>query len=173
MADGGRISPMDSFVPGPDTARLFRNSLGRFATGITVVTAQTPDGPIGITANSFASVSLEPALVLWSPAKDSKRFKAFSNAENYAIHVLGEDQMELCQTFAKKEHTFDGLAWTACDMGVPLIEGCLARFECKKHAEVDAGDHVIIIGQVKRASIRDGAPLLFSSGQFGHFAPGH
>ncbi len=173
MADGGRLFPMDNFIPGPESARDFRNALGRFATGITVVTAQTAKGPIGITANSFASVSLDPALVLWSPAKESQRFEAFVNAQKYAIHILAEDQMELCQTFAKKEHSFDGLSWTPCDNGVPLLDGCLARFECEKHADVDAGDHVIIIGKVLRASIREGAPLLFSGGQFGHFAPGH
>lgn len=173
MADGGLTHTMESFTPGPDTAKTFRNALGRFATGVTVVTARTPQGPIGITANSFASVSLDPPLVLWSPAKVSKRYAAFTAAQDFAIHVLGEDQMELCETFARPDHTFDGLDWADCDDGVPLLAGCLARFECRKYAEYEGGDHSIIVGRVKRASLREGAPLLFSSGQFGHFAPGH
>jgi len=81
--------------------RAFRYALGRFATGVTIVTCNGPDGPMGITANSFASLSLDPPLVLWSPAKSSRRYDAFVNAPEFAIHVASYDQLDLCRDFAK------------------------------------------------------------------------
>lgn len=158
---------LQSFVPSTDTKR-FRSALGQFATGVTVVTARTDDGPIGITANSFASVSLDPPLVLWSPAKVSNRFVHFTAAQNYAIHVLGADQIDLCHHFANKPD-FAGIDWATCPDGAPLLAGCLTRFECRRVAVHDGGDHVIIIGEVKKVTFREGAPLLFSGGRFGHF----
>lgn len=169
MPDGS-YSPMRPFTPSPDTARDFRDALGRFATGVTVITTQTADGPLGITANSFASVSLDPALVLWSPAKSSRRFPAFEAAERYAIHVLADDQAHVCNGFVKDGSAFDKLDWHAAEDGTPLIDGCLARFECTRHAIHDGGDHAIIVGHVHRASLGDGAPLLFAKGRYGHFA---
>lgn len=160
---------METFTPGPDTARAFRASLGRFATGVTVVTTMTDAGPLGMTVNSFASVSLDPPLVLWSPAKASLRTAHFIRAEHYAIHVLSDHQAELCQRFARDGDRFDGLDWTPCDLGRPLIEGCIARFECETTAVHDGGDHHIIIGRVTRATTREGTPLLFSRGKFGRF----
>ena len=167
MADGGGL--MTDFVPGPDTARLFRNTLGQFATGVTVVTAPGPDGPMAIVANSFASVSLDPALVLWSPAKSSRRFPVFAEARRFAIHVLREAQKDVCERFAKEGGNFDGLDWSLGTGDVPLIEGTLARFECGQFAAHDAGDHVIIVGRVTAARLGTGAPLLFSAGQYGRF----
>lgn len=169
MPDGGALSTMTSFIPGPDTQRAFRNALGQFATGVTVVTTDTPDGPLGITANSFASVSLDPPLVLWSPAKASRRFPPFEAATRYAIHVLAEDQTHTCGRFSKDGYDFDGLAWHRGAHGVPLIDGCLARFECERVAAHDGGDHLIIVGRVLAAEMRDGAPLLFASGRYGRF----
>ncbi|MEL6645030.1 MAG: flavin reductase family protein [Pseudomonadota bacterium] len=160
---------MTSFTPGPETSRAFRDALGRFATGVTVVTTATADGPLGITANSFASVSLDPPLVLWSPAKASRRFPAFEAATHYAIHVLAEDQSGLCGRFSKDGYDFDGLAWHRGKENVPLIDGCLARFECERVAAHDGGDHLIIVGRVLQAEMRDGAPLLFASGRYGRF----
>lgn len=158
---------MDNFSPATDQ-KQFRAALGRFATGVTVVTAQTDDGPIGITANSFASVSLDPPLVLWSPAKSSRRYSHFVAAQNYAIHVLGLDQIDLCHHFAKADN-FDGIDWATCPDGAPLLAGCLARFECRKIAVHDGGDHAIIIGKVKQVALREGSPLLFANGLFGRF----
>lgn len=170
MADGGAMMT-ETFTPGPDTARAFRDALGQFATGVTVVTTMTENGPLGMTVNSFASVSLDPPLVLWSPAKASERFPFFEKAKHYAIHVLAEDQAEICQRFARDGDRFDALDWGPCEMGRPLIEGCLARFECDTTAVHDGGDHKIIVGRVMRATTREGKPLLFSRGKFGHFAP--
>lgn len=160
---------MTRFVPGPDTARDFRNALGQFATGVTVVTCQSELGPLGITANSFASVSLDPPLVLWSPAKASKRFAAFEAAEHYAIHIIAEDQVDVCGRFVKNGTDFDGLDWIESDEGVPLITGCLARFECTRHAIHEGGDHAIIVGHVTGAAIGQGKPLLFAKGAYGSF----
>jgi len=156
-----------TLTPGPDTIRDFRAALGRFATGVTVVTTNSEIGPLGITANSFASVSLDPALVLWSPAKSSRRFEAFATATTYAIHILGADQEDLCRAFTRDGTAFEGFdhAFNADD--VPLFAGCLARFECERIATHDAGDHGIVVGQVKQAEWRDGAPLVFNQGCYG------
>ena len=160
---------MTRFTPGPDTARDFRTALGQFATGVTVVTCRSEAGPLGITANSFASVSLDPPLVLWSPAKASQRCAAFEAAEHFAIHVLADDQLALCRHFAKQGTSFRGLDWQQGLHGVPLIDGCLARFECTRHAVHDGGDHVIILGRVTAAAMRPGNPLLFAKGAYGRF----
>lgn len=169
MADGGSLPVTERFTPEKSTERVLRDALGRFATGVTVVTTGGPDGPVGITANSFASVSLDPPLVLWSPARASRRFPAFSEATHYAIHVLGEDQIPLCKRFASDGLNFEGLDYATSAEGVPLIAGCLARFSCRRVAAHDGGDHVIIVGQVVEAEYREGAPLLFSSGCYGRF----
>lgn len=156
---------MNAFDPNTDQ-RAFRTALGAYATGVTVVTVPSADGPIGITANSFASVSLDPPLVLWSPAKSSKRFNYFTGAKHFAIHVLDAHQQACCNGFTKDRSAFADLDWTENANDVPLIDGCLARFECTLHAEHDAGDHSIIIGAVTRAQSRDGLPLLFQAGRF-------
>lgn len=167
MPDG--TAPMTKFTPGPDTARDFRDALGRFATGVTIVTTKSEIGPIGITANSFASVSLDPPLVLWSPARASRRFKAFETAQHFAIHILCEDQKDLCGAFARNGTAFSGLDWAESENGTPLIAGSLARFECETHAIHDGGDHAIIVGRVTDALMGTGTPLLFAGGAFGRF----
>lgn len=161
---------MTAFTPTLETQRAFRDALGCFATGVTVVTCKTETGPMAIAANSFSSLSLDPALVLWSPAKTSRRFPAFEAADHYAIHVLKHDQAALCRTFARDGTAFDGLLWTPGANGVPLIENCLARFECTRHAIHDGGDHVIVVGEVTRAETNSGDPLVFSKGTYGSFA---
>ena len=153
------------FDPSQDP-RAFRDALGSFATGVTVVTTASPDGPVGITANSFSSVSLDPPLVLWSPAKASKRFDHFAEARHFAIHVLDAHQQRVCDDFTRDKHAFGALDWEEGDQGVPLIENCLARFECTLDASHDAGDHLIIVGRVTRAASRSGLPLLFQAGRF-------
>ena len=156
---------MNAFDP-VDDSRAFRNALGAFATGVTIVTVPSDDGPVGIVANSFASVSLDPALVLWAPAKSSKRFNSFSGAPYFAIHVLDAHQQQLCNGFVKDKSAFDGLDWVTGDHDVPHIRDCLARFECSLEAEHDAGDHTIIVGRVTGAAVRDGMPLMFQGGRF-------
>ncbi|RMC34761.1 flavin reductase [Paracoccus alkanivorans] len=163
------MQAMRSFTPSPENSREFRDALGRFGTGITVVTAGSEDGPVGITANSFASVSLEPPLVLWSPAKASRRFAHFQAAEYFAIHVLSHRQEQICHGFARSAYAFDKLDWVRNENGVPLIEGCLSRFECRRRATYEGGDHMIVVGEVTRATTTDGAPLLFYRGSLGEF----
>ena len=101
---------MEDVVPGPDTQKAFRDALGRFATGVTVVTTDSEIGPLGITANSFASVSLDPPLVLWSPAKSSRRYEAFAEAKDFAIHVIGAEQAEISARFSRDGTAFEEIA---------------------------------------------------------------
>lgn len=162
------ITP-DGSGEGRDGKRAFRAALGRYATGVTVVTAQSPKGPVGITANSFTSVSLDPPLVLWCPAKASARFSAFTAAGHYAIHVLAADQLDLCHRFARAGSDFAGLDPGTTPEGLPLLPGCLARFDCAAHAAHDGGDHAILVGRVLRAFVRQGTPLLFWHGRYGDF----
>lgn len=161
-----------TFVPDAGTARAFRDALGRFATGVTVVTVDTLEGPMGFTANSFSSVSLEPPLVLWSPARASSRYPYYAAAAFYTIHVLGAEQEDLSRRFSRGGAGFDGLERDTTPEGVPVIPGTLARFDCAHHAAHDGGDHLIVVGRVLRAAFRDGPPLLFSQGGFGRFNPG-
>lgn len=158
------------FIPEADNHRAYRNALGSFTTGVTVVTAMTADGPIGMTVNSFASVSLDPPLVLWSPAKSSSRYGAFTGARHFAIHVLSADQDHLSAAFTRGGSGFGGIDVRFNDEGVPVLPGTLARFECAEQAQHDAGDHTIIIGKVLRVAHRQGEPLCFSGGRFGRFA---
>lgn len=163
--DGDWRPAMQTIDPAEDS-RAFRDALGSFATGVCVVTAPSSDGPVGITASSFASVSLDPPLVLWSPAKSSQRFSYFVDAPRYAIHVLDGHQQALCNAFTRDRHAFDACDWHADAADVPCIEGCLARFDCRLEAAHDAGDHVILVGRVTSAAFRPGLPLLFQGGRF-------
>lgn len=147
--------------------RQLRDALGRFATGVTVVTTLTPDGPLGITANSFASVSLDPPLVLWSPARKSARFTAFEAAQHFAIHVLSRGQQALAERFARAGDAFAGLDLGAGLGGTPLLQGCAACFECRHAAGHDAGDHLIVVGEVLRLEEADLAPLVYYRGGYG------
>ncbi|MGJ7543629.1 flavin reductase [Variovorax sp. LT1R16] len=149
---------------------LFRQLLGCFPTGVAVITTTTPDGqPAGLTCNSFSSVSLEPPLVLFSLRKASRLLQTFEAAEGFAINVLSEQQDALSGRFAssKIEDKFEGVAWRAGALGMPLIDDCLVSFECSVHAAHEAGDHVVFIGEVKHLSA--GAPdqaLVFYKGAY-------
>ncbi|ABG31892.1 flavin reductase [Roseobacter denitrificans] len=157
------------FEPTQDNHRMFRDALGRFASGVTIVTANTPQGPVGMTANSFTSVSMEPPLVLWCPAKSSSRYGLFAQATDFAIHVLGADQKALALAFARSGTAFEAIDAALSDRDVPIFDACLARFECETYALHDAGDHSIMVGMVRHAAFRHGAPLIFSQGDFGQF----
>jgi len=159
------------FSPDANSSRQLRDAFGRFATGVTVVTARSADGPISIVANSFSSVSLDPALVLWSVDRSARRFPYFDAADHYAIHVLAAEQRDLCMQVARNAHALNDQPHHLNADGVPLIDHCLARFECRRVAAHDAGDHVIIVGQVQRTEMRDGAPLTFFAGEFGTVTP--
>ncbi len=160
-----------SFVPAPDNTRLLRDAFGRFATGVTIVTAACDKGAVAITANSFSSVSLSPPLVLWSPDKTSRRFPYFETAQHFAIHVLAADQDDLCWQVAKDAFGLNQLVLERNEDGVPLLDNCLARFECTRSALHDAGDHMIVLGHVDRATMREGGDALtFYNGQMGQIA---
>ncbi len=159
-----------TFVPDAANARAFRDALGRFPTGVTVITVAGPEGPVGFTANSFASLSLDPPLVLWSPAKASARYPLLVAAPFYTIHVLAADQTALSGRFVRGGAGFDGLAHEMTPEGVPAIPGTLARFDCALHATHDGGDHTIVVGRVIRAHLGAGDPLVFHGGRYGGFA---
>ncbi|WP_425044126.1 flavin reductase family protein [Primorskyibacter sp. S87] len=158
-----------SFSPGPDTARQFRDALGCFGTGVTVVTANTPEGPVAMTANSFSSVSLSPPLVLWCPAHASERHDPLVAASHFAIHVMAEDQQEVAVHFADFGDRFDAVDWTPDAHGTPLLSGSLARFDCRRYAVHDGGDHSIVVGEVQNVNFRPGKGLMFKRGQYGGF----
>lgn len=157
----------------PTDGQALRNAFGRFGTGVTVITTQTAQGPLGMTANSFSSVSLAPPLVLWSAALQSKRHDAFAQADQYCIHILAASQQALASHFAGQGHDFTGFDWTAGPQGAPQLAGCLAAFHCTRFAVHPAGDHSIIVGEITDAAACDGqgAGLLFDQGRFGSFAP--
>jgi flavin reductase (DIM6/NTAB) family NADH-FMN oxidoreductase RutF len=147
----------------------FRTALGMFATGVTIVTARTAAGElVGLTANSFNSVSLKPPLVLWSLAKAAASMSAFSTGSHYAINILGADQIDLAKRFAAKDgNRFAGVEFIDGVGGAPLLAGAAATFECFNRSRYAEGDHVIFVGEVERCSHRAGAsPLLFHGGKF-------
>jgi flavin reductase (DIM6/NTAB) family NADH-FMN oxidoreductase RutF len=145
-----------------------RRSLGRFATGVTVVTCCAPDGrPCGITANSFSSVSLDPPLVLWNIAKVSNSLQAYLDARHFAIHVLTAGQQTVAEHFASTDHTrYNGIEHTISENKVPILPGVLARLDCRTREIHEGGDHYIIVGEVEAHTAADGAPLLFFAGEY-------
>ncbi len=159
-----------TFVPHKDDTRTLRDAFGRFATGVTIVTCDSEDGPICITANSFSSLSLDPPLVMWAGDRNSRRFPYFHKARHFSVHVLSAEQSELCFGCSKDAHALREIDHDRCENGTPLLQGCLARFECEQHSYHDAGDHVIVVGKVLRASMADGDALTFYAGKLGQFA---
>lgn len=155
-------------------SRELRKALGRYATGVTVITARAPEGRrIGVTANSFTSVSLDPPLVAWCPAKSAPSLPALRQSTHFAVNVLAADQHHLSRQFATPApDKFAGVTTTEGLGGAPLIEGALARFECRTVRWVDAGDHVICLGHVERFDTSDGEPLVFHAGAY-HVATPH
>ncbi|HYB58266.1 MAG TPA: flavin reductase [Alphaproteobacteria bacterium] len=158
---------MSESKPGVDK-RAFRTALGRFPTGVTVVTTLGPGGRrVGLTANSFASVSLDPPLVLWSLAKSARSLRYFVKAPHYAVNVLAADQIGLSRQFAgARVHRFANVACRKGLGGVPLIEGCAAWFECHNVQQHEGGDHVILVGRVERFADADRAALAFHHGGY-------
>jgi len=158
-----------SFIPDAQNSREYRYALGRFGTGVTIVSIDTPDGPIGMTVNSFASVSLDPPLILWSVSKSSGCCSLFESSQRFAVNVLHAEQTDLAKQFARTANDFSPEQWLLNEASVPVLNEALACFECANSAVHDGGDHTIIIGQVERATINEGEPLLFFKGQFGSF----
>ena len=155
--------PAEPFDP-----RDFRTALGVFATGVTVVTIAGPDGsPIGLTCNSFNSVSLSPPLVLWSLSLRSPNLSNFLQAPHFAVNVLAADQIAVARRFAQSiANKFEGVSYQPGLGGAPLLEGTAAHLECRNETRYYSGDHVIFIGHVLRYSWRDCVPLLFFQGRY-------
>lgn len=160
------------FRPEPANHQAYRHALGSFTTGVTVVTAMADQGPIGMTVNSFTSVSLDPPLVLWSPAKSASKHAMFMRAGHFAVHVLGAGQDHLCIAFSRGGTGFDGLDWTLNGDGVPILPDTLTRFECLRTDTHEAGDHTLVLGRVLQVASREGEPLCFSRGMLGRFSNG-
>lgn len=143
--------------------------LGTFATGVTIVTARSAGGElIGLTANSFNSVSLDPPLVLWSLARAAGSMPVLSAGSHYAINILAADQKALAERFATKgAERWGGVAFTQGLSGAPILAGVVASFECFNRSQYEEGDHVIFVGEVERCHHRpDASPLLFHGGRF-------
>lgn len=155
-----------------ETRRL-RQALGRFATGVTVVTTRGPSGRLeGVTVNSFSAVSLDPPLILWSLRRDSGVLASFLKSRAFAVNVLAAEQQAVSRRFAAAgRKDFSGLAYRLNEQGCPLIDDCLAGFDCTTESTIEAGDHVIFIGRVHRSSHRDGDPLVFSGGRYHGLGP--
>lgn len=152
-----------------------RAALGHFATGVTIVTARAADGAaVGLTVNSFNSVSLQPPLVLWSLALASRARPVFEACTHWAVHVLSAEQRALAQRFARRDgDRWAGVHWTEGLGGVPLLPGVLASFECRALQHHPGGDHLILLGEVLRCRQRDGEPLLYHRGAFARLVPDH
>ena len=153
--------------------RSLRDAFGQFATGVTVVTTVSATGnPIGITVNSFSSVSLEPALVSWSLDSNARRYKEFSEAKYFTISVLTEDQEGISNLFAERswdDSVFEDVEWYKGDNDVPQIQGVSARFHCKTAHLYKGGDHLIIVAEVLDYECEAAAPLVFCQGRYGRF----
>src|SRR3954447_21169693 len=149
--------------------KVLRRALGAFATGVTIVTTTGPESAdVGLTANSFSSVSLSPPMVLWSLAKTSSSIEAFRRAGHFAVHILAADQEALSGRFASKGiDKFDGLELECGHGGIPMLHACTARFECRTTFQYEGGDHVIFVGEVLGFTHSERAPLVFHGGRYG------
>jgi 3-hydroxy-9,10-secoandrosta-1,3,5(10)-triene-9,17-dione monooxygenase reductase component len=156
----------------PDAGE-FRTVLGQFATGVTIITAMDGDEPVGVAANSFTSVSLDPPLVLFCVARTSSTWPRIERARKFAVNILGEHQEELSQLFAMKgADRFDQTDWHEGVGGSPVLHETLSYLDCEFWAEYDGGDHIIVVGRVLDLGVQhDAGPLLFFRGQYGRIAP--
>ncbi len=148
--------------------RDFRRALGQFATGVTVVSTRAKDGRrVGITVNSFSSVSLDPPLVLWSLSRQSSTFEDFACANHFAINVLAANQHHLSRQFSTPlPDKFEGVECLEGTAGCPLLKGATAYFVCRNVRQFDGGDHVIFLGEVEEYKWNEGEPLVFHSGRY-------
>ncbi|BDR08032.1 flavin reductase [Comamonas thiooxydans] len=146
----------------------FRRALGMFGTGVTIVTTRAENGePVGITANSFNSVSLEPPMVLWSLAKNARSLPVFQRADTWNVHILSNEQEALSNRFARAgEDKFSGLPLDSEAAHAPLLQDCSARFRCKTAFQYDGGDHIIFVGEVTDYDANPHPPLLYVTGGY-------
>lgn len=163
-------APLEAGETGALDGKALRRTLGQFATGVTVVTAAHPKTGeiVGMTANSFSSVSLDPPLVLWSIVREAKSLAVFLEATHFAINILSEQQLDLSNRFARPgTDKFADVAWRSGLGGAPVLAGTAAVFECARHAEHDGGDHIIMVGEVGRFARYDRSGLVFAQGRYG------
>ncbi|MEN0106771.1 MAG: flavin reductase [Pseudomonas sp.] len=153
--------------------RALRDAFGSFATGVTIVTTAGEGGTdIGLTANSFSSVSLDPPMVLWSLARTSLNMEAFRNSGHFAVHILSAEQEALSGRFASKGiDRFAGLALDRGPDGIPMLQDCMARFACKLAYQYEGGDHVIFVGEIVDFNHSAQKPLVFHGGRYGMLLP--
>ena len=159
--------PADNSVA-DESARRFRDVLGRFCTGVTVVTSMSDGQPVGMTCQSFTSVSLDPPLVLFCAAKTSRAWPLIQRAGFFCVNLLSHDQLELSNGFASKgADKFAGVTWRPSETGAPLLEGVLGWVDCTVYAVHEAGDHYVVVGRVIDLGVEDAPhPLLFYKGQY-------
>lgn len=147
-----------------DQINLFKELMGSYPTGVTVVTTMDKHNqPVGLTVNSFASVSIEPLMVLWCIDKNSNSLSAFKSSKRYAINILAGNQEEICWLFAssKEQSRFSKTEWNKSDNNLPIIKGVFGVLECEKVQEIDAGDHMIMIGTVIDLKKNEAEPMLY------------
>jgi 3-hydroxy-9,10-secoandrosta-1,3,5(10)-triene-9,17-dione monooxygenase reductase component len=151
-----------------ESSRKFRDVLGRFCTGVTVVTSMSDGEPVGMTCQSFSSVSLDPPLVLFCPAKRSRAWPRMQRAGFFCVNLLSHDQLELSNGFAAKgTDKFAGVSWRPSVTGAPLLDGVLGWVDCTIYAVHEAGDHYVVIGRVMDLGVEDAPhPLLFYRGRY-------
>lgn len=162
------VQPSVCEQPVRGDCRALRSAFAQFATGVTVITAQDADGPFGLTVNSFASVSLDPPLVLWSLSNTATDFERFCRVGHYCVNVLAVDQSDLSNRFASRVgDRFDGVEWLPGIGGAPVLAGCCASFEVNNEVRHPGGDHYIFVGRVERFSEHAGrTPLVFQGGSY-------
>ncbi|WP_339163681.1 flavin reductase family protein [Siminovitchia sp. FSL H7-0308] len=149
--------------------QLFKEALGNYPTGVTIVTTFTDENiPVGLTVNSFASVSLDPLLILWSIDHRVSSLEAFTKGDKFAVHILAADQVELCKTFATPNvDRFSQCEWSESEFGLPVIEGAFSVLQCELFKAVEAGDHTILIGKVLDIQVENRNPMLYHRRHFG------
>jgi flavin reductase (DIM6/NTAB) family NADH-FMN oxidoreductase RutF len=150
-----------------------RRAFGQFPTGVSIITTAAGDGRrVGVTSNSFASLSLDPALVTWNLQRTSNSIDVFMSARHFLVNVLSVEQLELARHFAiSSPDKFAGLEHEIGLGSCPLFSASLAHFECRTEARIEGGDHVLFVGMVERCASRDGKPLIYSAGNYGRMAP--
>ncbi|MCK7598279.1 flavin reductase family protein [Microbulbifer sp. CAU 1566] len=151
-----------------ERSRALRDTLGHFATGVTVITTLDAKGqPVGMTVNSFNSVSLDPALILWSIDRASLSYAAFTEGERFVVHILKGDQQHVSNLFAGRgADKFGQVKWHAGPGNVPQLDDCAAMFHCRRAQNIDGGDHTILLGEVLEFSASGGEPLVFHRGSY-------
>ncbi len=150
----------------------FRDVLGRFATGVTVVTAFEDGVPVGFTCQAFASLSLRPPMVVLAPAKTSTSWPRMVKAGAFCVNILTDQQQAVSEAFAEsQEDKFKGVPWHVGAAGTPIVDGCLAWVECALGAVHDAGDHELVTGRVLQLGVSEGSPLIFYRSGYGRFLP--